>query len=455
MSTLTLTQFDLNQIIIEETRRLLEGKDFIKRSTRSVVYERDTMDTFGDVLPRGSASSGVGGEAFLDIVQLVLGGLGFIEGPGMIADLLNSGISFSRGLCIEGMFDLISALPLAGILAGLPGTALKATKISLKSVTGWTPAARRALELMKKYIQTVFSNKEALKGIAGEMTKIMALDERVIKASIAFPKKVDNLASAKLRKAITKTPEFKQKMRKKLAEKRAEMMKARADKGGFQKGTPDRSEFVLPKSVTTSLQKEVSDDVFRTYSKYTGPGKEDLTQAQREFAKSVRSEAFNEAYNKEPILSRFNPLKAPSEKELQEQLDSFFRVQGIRTEAPAGSFVAGAREANKKIKKYGQYIKIGLKFVLALERMYKVIMNFLGSAIEETNSYMEVWERMNGAFCFMMRLDVAGGLEYFKDSEPAGGNEQEQAPKGTPAGDSEEDPQPTGITRQKSFGSKG
>jgi len=132
MSTLTISQFDLNQIIIEETKRLLEEKSFVKRSTRSVVSEiSDRYERTPVVRPYTLPAKGP--DVLLDVLQATLGLAGLFQGPWELADLMNAAISFGRGQCFEATLDIISALPIGGAISAATLGAYRAAKIAGKT----------------------------------------------------------------------------------------------------------------------------------------------------------------------------------------------------------------------------------------------------------------------------------------------------------------------------------
>tara|TARA_Y100000592_G_scaffold84032_1_gene134495 strand:+ start:400 stop:1773 length:1374 start_codon:yes stop_codon:yes gene_type:complete len=456
MSTLALSQFDLNQIIIEETRRLLEEKSFIKRSTRSVVSEisDQQLDAYRASTPGGS---GVGGEIFMDLVQLTLSTVGiFGEGPGALADLANAGISAARGFCFEALLDLTAAIPAFGVATGVLSASLKATKIGAKNVTRWSTAGMTVLRLMKEYFRTIFRSKEVLKETSEQIFEIIKLDMRVAKASQSISTKTDKFFTAKLRKFVENSEETKSAIKQAVKKKRAELKKAKDASGDFQK--PGGPPVTVPEEEIEKIRQEI---VKKSMEAYKG---DDLTQEQLKTLQGLRQEAFNEAKASEPLIRNLNPFRAMNERELKEALDDFFRVQGFdpkavkTSETPAGLL----REVTTRLIGVARFLK---KFGLFIERAYPAIEAFLDASENIFSSVNDFFEAFNDAFCEFFKLNFDEGMQIINKyregtSEPEGSQGEGGEPQtGTPAqtpqtgtGDSKEDPQPTGITRQKSFG---
>lgn len=439
MSTLALSQFDLNQIIIEETRRLLEEKSFIKRSTRSVVSEisDQQLDAYRASVPGGS---GVGGEVFMDLVQLGLGTVGiFAEGPGVIADLTNAGISLARGFCFEALLDLTAAIPGFGMATGVLSASIRSIRLGAKNVTGWGSAGKKILNLMKEYFRTVFRSKEMLKETSEQIFEIMKLDMRVAKASQSISTKTDKFFTAKLRKFVENREETKSAIEQAVKKKRAELKKAKDASGDFQK--PGGPPVTVPEEEIEKIRQEI---VKKSMEAYKG---DDLTQEQLKTLQGLRQEAFNEAKATEPFIKNLNPFKAMNERELKEAIDDLFRVQGFDPKKPPEPQIT---------KSYLRQGAIGLKRLsLFIERAYGAIQKLLDVSIRFFDGISGLFEALNAACCKLFVGEFDKAYEIISDPVKEFFAMGDGSTPDTPAGDSEEDPQPTGITRQKSFGSKG
>tara|TARA_Y100000592_G_scaffold10343_1_gene14609 strand:- start:1118 stop:2515 length:1398 start_codon:yes stop_codon:yes gene_type:complete len=464
MSTLAISQFDLNQIIIEETKRLLEEKSFVKRSTRSVVSEISDETLWAPGMapalasspPRVPSSSGAGVEIFMDLVQIALGSVGiFAEGPGAFADLANAGISAARGLCFEALLDLTAVIPAYGAVTGALSTLIKATRLGARNVTGWGDAAKRILKLMKEYFRTIYKSKEVLKETSDEIFKIMQLDARVVEASQTLPTKTNSLFAAKLREFVKNSEEVKSATEQAVMKKTAELRKAKAASGEFR--GPGDPPFTVPREEAEKIRQEV---IKRFTEKYTkSPDK--LTQEQLKTLQKLREEAFNEAKAGDPIFS-LDPFRAMNEKELKEALDDFFRVQGLDpTKEPEAQIAKSPwRQGAVKLKRLSLFIGRSSR---ALGAIILQLLNVSESVFSGIN---ELFKVLNSGFCKVFAGEFDEAYEIFnkwRTSEPEGSQGEEEASDGstpsapaqtrqTGTGGSEEDPQSTGTTRQRRFG---
>jgi len=74
--------------------------------------------------------TGFGASRVLDAVQVGLTGLGFAPGIGIVADIVNSGVSFSRGDALGGGLSLAAAIPIIGDAAAAGRIVRSASQIS-------------------------------------------------------------------------------------------------------------------------------------------------------------------------------------------------------------------------------------------------------------------------------------------------------------------------------------
>jgi hypothetical protein len=140
MASMTLSQFDLNQVIIEETIKVLEGRNLIKQALRPSYLMEFTQDDWlgfkGETdmskvdwtIPEETRDILFDMMVLSADVGLTIVGTG--QGAAELADLAAAGLNYATGDCFGCVLSLLAAAPIVGVAAGGAKLWLKTRKFA-------------------------------------------------------------------------------------------------------------------------------------------------------------------------------------------------------------------------------------------------------------------------------------------------------------------------------------
>jgi len=179
--TMTLNEFDLNQIIFEEAKKVIERRKIIKEANLPMALALafstpaggQRAETPQERKEREELEEKIANMSFVEqhdmvfaVVDVGLTLIGFAPGFGELADLAAVGVSLAREDYIGAVLSLLSAMPIAGY-----GTA--AFKLGLKTARskGGGRGFQAFLELFLKFLQTAPGHRKKIEEVGERAAK--------------------------------------------------------------------------------------------------------------------------------------------------------------------------------------------------------------------------------------------------------------------------------------------